>query len=65
MAAATVAAALAAEVAAATAELATAGIPVYPGGVNANFRHNLEHIIGLNTAAQRARITVNAGTATV
>ena len=56
---------LATELAAATAELATAGIPAYPGGVEDNFIHNLEHIIGLDTAAQRAKITVNAGIVTI
>ena len=59
--AAVAAAALATELTEANAEMAAAGLPVYPGGEAANFKHNLEHIIGISQANQRSRITSNAG----
>ena len=61
MVAAAAAAQLAAELAAANAEIAAVGMPAYPGGVAANFTHNLEHVIGLQQVQQRNRITINAG----
>ena len=61
MAAATAAATLVQEIADVVAEIATAGIPPYPGGAGANFQHNLQYIIGLPTLIQIQRITINGG----